>query len=156
METKFNFKSQIGMGRFYSVEWNGNILRWDLSKNSEDEGKWYYQTSLMKRNEADEWILNPDEPTSMLGTINLSDRYISEKINEGKFFIRLEDAIPLSKELWEKYYAPKSLWEVIEIFDNVEIKVKSKPLSRAEAKKELKKYKNRPYVSYDIRKYERV
>lgn len=144
------------MERFYSVEWNGSIFRWDLIKNSKDKGKWYYQTSLMKRNEADEWILNPDEPTFVLGKINLSDRYILAKIDEGKFFPLLEDAIPLSKELWEKYYAPKSLWEVIEIFDNVEIKVISKPLSRAEAKKELEKYKHRPYVSYEIRKYERV
>lgn len=156
METKLNFKYQIGMERFYSVEWNGGIYRWDLIKNSKDEGKWYRQTSLMKRNEADEWILNPDEPTSVLGKINLSDNYVLEKMNEGKFFPRLEDAIPLSKELWEKYYAPKSLWEVIEIFDDVEIKVISKPLSRAEAKRELRKYQNRPYVSYDIRKYERI
>ena len=110
----------------------------------------------MKRNEADEWILNPDEPTFVLGKINLSDKYISEKIDEGEFYPRLEDAIPLSKELWEKYYAPKSLWEVIEIFDNVEIKVLSKPLSRTEAKRDLGKYKHRPYMSYEIRKYERV
>ena len=144
------------MRKFYSVEWNGSIFRWDLIKNSKDKGKWYHQTSLMKRNEADEWILNPDEPTSILGKINLSDKYILAKIDAGKFFLLLEDAIPLSKELWENYYAPKSQWEVIEIFDNVEIKVISKPLSRVEAKRELEKYERRPYVSYEIRKYERV
>lgn len=110
----------------------------------------------MKRNEADEWILDPDEPTFTVGKINLSDGYIQEKINERKFFPLLEDAIPLSKELWEKCYAPNSLWEVIEIFDNVSIEVVSKPLSKVDAKRELEKYKCKPYVSYEIRKYERV
>ena len=44
------------------------------------------------------------------------------------------------------------MWQVVEIFDDVEVKPISKPLPRIEAKRELEKYKNKLYVSYDIRK----
>lgn len=138
------------MKTFYSVIYNGNILRYDLAK--EDHlGKWYYSTSIVTKNEADEWILIDNAPTSKFGMTNLSDTYILDQIKNGIFFLNLEDAIMRSKRLWEKHFAPNAMWQVVEIFDDVKVTPKSKPMPKIEAKQELKKYKNRPYVSYEIR-----
>lgn len=139
------------MKTFYSVIYNGNILRYDLAKE-DHHGRWYYSTSLVTKNEADEWIFIDNAPTSTFGMTNLSDDYISEQIEKGKFFLNLEDAIVRSKKLWDMYFAPNAMWQVVEIYNDVEEVPKSKPLPKVEAKRELKKYKNRLYVSYEIRK----
>lgn len=139
------------MKLFYNVLYNGNILRYDLAKEYL-HSKWYYFTSIIEDNEADEWILIDNAPTSKLGMKELSDTYISNEIKNGRFFLNLEDAIVKSKRLWEQYFAPNAMWQVVEIFDDVEVTPKSKPMPKIEAKQELKKYKNRPYVSYEIRK----
>ena len=85
------------MKTFYSVIYNGNILRYDLAKE-DHYGKWYYSTSMVTKNEADEWIFIDNAPTSTLGITNLSDGYISEQIKKGEFFLNLEDAIVCSKK----------------------------------------------------------
>ena len=139
------------MKTFYSVLYNGNILRYNLAKE-DHHGKWYYSTSIIEKNEADEWILVDNAPTSKLGMTNLSDTYISGQIKNEKFFLNLEDAIVRSKRLWEQHFAPNAMWQVVEIFDDIEVIPKSKPMPKLEAKQELKKYKNRPYVSYEIRR----
>lgn len=138
------------MKTFYSVIYNGNILRYDLAKE-DHYGKWYYSTPMVTKNEADEWIFVDNAPTSKFGVTELSDTYILEQIKNGRFFLNLEDAIMRSKRLWEEHFAPNAMWQVVEIFDNVEVTPKSKPMPKIEAKQELKKYKNRPYVSYEIR-----
>ena len=138
------------MKTFYSVIYNGNILRYDLAKE-DHYGKWYYSTSMVTKNEADEWIFIDNAPTSTLGITDLSDGYISEQMKKGKFFLNIEDAIVCSKKLWDIHFAPNAMWQVVEVFDDVEVTPKSKPMPKVEAKRELKKYKNRPYVSYEIR-----
>ncbi len=139
------------MKTFYSVEWNGGLFRWDLAKE-DHYGKWYYRTSLLELNEADEWKFIDNVQTSMWGISNLSDEFISEKIMNGKFFLNIEDAKVRSKKLWDTHFAPNDMWQVVEIFDDVEIKPISKPMPKVQAKKELEKHINRPYVSYEIRK----
>lgn len=136
---------------FYSVEWNGVLIRWDLVEECKVTGKWYNRTRLLESNEADEWVLKENKPIIGIGRTNLSDNYIAENIKKGKFFLNIEDAIAKSKEYWEVFFAPNAMWQVVEIFDNVEIIPKSKPMPKVEAKRELEKYKNRPYVSYEIR-----
>ena len=140
------------MKTFYSVLWNGVLIRWDLVEDNKVTGKWYNQTYLLESNEGDEWLLKENKPKITIGRCNLSDTYITEQIEKGEFFLHIEDAIIKSKELWEIHFAPNAMWQVVEIFDNVEVTPKSKPLPKVEAKRELKKYKNRPYVSYEIRK----
>lgn len=140
------------MKTFYSVLWNGVLLRWDLVEDNKVTGKWYNQTHLLESNEADEWLLKENKPKITIGRCNLSDTYITKQIEKREFFLHIEDAIIKSKELWEIHFAPDAMWQVVEIFDDVEVTPKSKPLPKVEAKRELKKYKNRPYVSYEIRK----
>lgn len=139
------------MKTFYSVEWNGVLIRWDLVEENEVTGKWYNRTHLLERNDADEWLLKENKPETTIGRCNLSDTYITEQIKKGKFFLNIEDAIVKSKEYWDVFFAPNAMWQVVEIFDDVEIIPKSKPMPKVEAKRELEKYKNRPYVSYEIR-----
>lgn len=140
------------MKQFYSVEWNGVLIRWDLVEECKVTGKWYNRTHLLESNEADEWVLKENKPIIGLGRTNLSDNYIAENIKKGKFFLNLEDAIVWSKKLWEEHFAPNAMWQVVEIFDDVEVKPISKPMPKVDAKRELEKYKNRPYVSYEIQK----
>lgn len=138
------------MERFYRVEYNGVILRHE--KCQDEEG--YYGTSIMVRNDDDRWEIDIDKPTFTIGRYCMGDETIRKNIADGKFFIDIEDAIEKSKPLWEKTFgSPDDLWEVIEIFDDVEIKVISKPMSKRLAKEEKSKYKNRYLVHYDIRKY---
>ena len=139
------------MKTFYSVEWNGVLIRWDLVEENEVTGKWYNRTHLLESNDADEWLLKENKPKITIGRCNLSDTFITEQIENGKFFLNLEDATVKSKEYWDVFFAPNAMWQVVEIFDNVEVTPKSKPMPKAEAKRELKKYKSRPYVSYEIR-----
>lgn len=136
---------------FYEVFYNGNILRYDLAREDE-KGKWYYRTSIVEKNIADEWILVKDAKTFTVGMCNLSDGYVLSQLEKEEFFLNLEDAIPKSKRLWEQHFAPNALWQVVEIFDDVEVKPKSLPMSKVDAKRELERYRNRPYVSYEIRK----
>lgn len=96
------------MKTFYSVFWNGVLFRYDLAKEDE-RGKWYYTTNLLQPNEDDEWILVKDKPTSTFGMCNLSDGYIAEQIENGDFLINIEDAILLSKKLWDVHSAPNSM-----------------------------------------------
>lgn len=139
------------MKTFYSVEWNGVLIRWDLVEENEVTGKWYNRTHLLESNDADEWLLKENKPKITIGRCNLSDTYITEQIKKGKFFLNIEDAIVKSKKYWDVFFAPNAMWQVVEIFDDVEVIPKSKPMPKVEAKRELKRYKNRPYVSYEIR-----
>lgn len=136
------------MNTFYSVLWNGVIIRYDLSITNSN---WYRYTSLMIPNEQDDWQIDIDKPTSLLGRVNLSPNHLKKHFEQGDYLISLDDAIKKSRDLWDKHFAPDAKWQVVEIFDDVVIKPISKPLSKIEAKNELRKHKNRPYVSYEIR-----
>lgn len=139
------------MEEFYEVLWNGSIHRYNKVETKE-KGNWYHCTNLMVRNDNDDWAIDINKPTCTLGRRCLSDNYISKHFKDKTFILTIDDCIEKSKKLWDDYYAPKAMWQVVEIFDDVEVKPISKPLPRIEAKRELEKYKNRPYVSYDIRK----
>lgn len=131
---------------FYEVLNNGAIVKYQ-----EDKPDYYLNKTITFRNEDDSWGLDENIPFTGGCRIWLVPENIQERIRGGNFFHSLDDAIAKSKVLWDEFFAPNALWEVIEVFDNVELKVISEPMPKVEAKKVLASYTNSQYTKYSIR-----
>ena len=144
-EKNFSFKNKAP---FYEVTEEGFLIRYDWVEDNSWAG-----TYLNVKNENDEWQIDPNKPSRKTGLLRkLVSQTMEDMYQRGTGFWNLKDAMTESKRRWEEKYPPNALWQVIEIFDNVEVTWKSEPLPRGEAKKLFSIYnnRNRLYTSYGL------
>lgn len=133
---------------FYEVTREGFLIRYDWVRDNS-----WASTYLNVRNENDDWQIDPNKPSKKTGGLRmLVSQTMESMYQRGNGFWNLKDAMKESKRRWEEEYPPNALWQVIEIFDNVEVTWKSEPLPRGEAKKLFSRYNNRNslYTSYRL------
>lgn len=142
-EKKVSFTNKLP---FYEVTDIGLLIRYEWVKDY----TWAY-TTLNVNNENDEWQIDPNKPRRTTGGGRvLAPQTMEDMYQRGMGFWSLKDAMIESKIRWENNYPPNALWQVIEIFDNVEVTWKSEPLPRGEAKKLFSKCNNSQYTSYRL------
>lgn len=140
-EEKFSFKNKTP---FYEVTNEGFLIRYEWVMDNS-----WADTYLNVKNDNDEWEIDPNKPTQKTGLLRmLVPKTMESMYQNGVGFWSLKDAMIESKRRWEEEYPPNALWQVIQIFDNVEVTWKSKPLPRGEAKKLLSMYDKKNHSLY--------
>lgn len=136
------------MKRFYEVTSEGNIIRRDLY-----EGDCYCGTAITSRTADDHCIVDDSKPTAKGGLARLfTAEAIDAGVKAGKLFFTLEDAMAKSAPLWDAFFGPNDKWQVIGVFDNVEVVYRSEPMGKAEAKAALEECCDSIYTKYSIHK----
>ena len=131
---------------FYEVTREGFLIRYDWVRDNS-----WASTYLNVQNENDDWQIDPNKPSKKTGGLRvLVSQTMEDMYQRGNGFWSLKDAMIESKRRWEEKYPPNALWQVIEIYDNVEVTWRSKPLPRGEAKKLFSRCNNSIYTSYRI------
>ena len=143
-ERNFSFKNKAP---FYEVTSEGFLIRYEWVKDNS-----WASTYLNVQNENDDWQIDPNKPSEKTRSLRrLVSQTMEDMYQRGNGFWSLKDAMIESKRRWEENYPPNALWQVIEIYDNVEVTWRSKPLPRGEAKKLLSRYNNNSiYTSYRL------
>ena len=117
---------------------------------------WWHQVFCLSGCQDDEWKLEDDIslPKDYLGKCELSEEYIK---NNMEIFYEYKDfdiAAKKSKELWDNFYKPSSLYKVAQYFDDIFEHYVSEAMSKKDARKEQDRLNNsnkRYLVSYEIR-----
>ena len=109
----------------------GDLLLWHRSY-----GNFWYQGSCLESTQDEEWKLKNDIDSfeECLGKCELTEDYIRSNMKIFYEYKDFDEAAKKSKELWDKFYKPLSLYRVAQYFDDIFECYVSEPMCKKDAR----------------------
>ncbi len=136
------------MEDFYKVEYNGNLMKYHkVGIDANGTPKWASK-SMLDCNQFEDWKIKDVSFDTWSWFNTFTEEYALNEIE--RVFLDLEEAAKLSKELYDKNFAPHSMYKVVRYFDNIFDRFETGALSKKDAYDKCNSMPRRYLYSYEI------